>query len=235
MINSRTVPLTATLAKCAFLWLVSDAGYYLLLPEFGIEPNYNESPISVALYYGLWANITAVTFRRWYSSGSRYAKWPWFETRMLSYFVWSLALIGPQLFAVFVLPSLPPIGWTESWNPPEIRVATAWYFLPKSLEIVFQQLLLVALVLAFAVGRYTIGKIMAFSAAVFGGAHALLVFTDVPLGFVARYMISAAAFGLMFPYFILHVRNGLAYSYMIHWLYYLATITMPHIFWHPGK
>ncbi len=235
MKDTKTAPFVGQLGKFAALWLVSDAGYYTLLPALGIEASYNASPVGVALYYGIWVAIAAVSFRSLYRDWSRYAAWPPLETRIASLIVWSVALIGPLMFVVFVLPALPPIGWTQSWKPPDIRVATAWYFLPKSIEIVFQQLLIVGLVLALAAQRCTIVTIMICSAAVFGGAHGLLVFADVPLGYVVRFMVAAAVFGLLFPYFILRLRNGLAYSYMVHWLYYIVTVTMPYIFWQPGS
>jgi hypothetical protein len=234
-IDSKTVQLIWQLVGIACLWAGSDVGYYLLLPAFGIEASYNTRPVSVALYYGFWAVLAVITFRSLFNYWSQYAKWPWFEMRIDSFIIWSFALVGPLLFVAFVLPMLPSIGWNEPWSPPEIRVANGWYFLPKSIEIVFQQLLIVALVLALAARQHAIGKIMAYSAAIFGGAHMMLVFADVPLGYVIRFVISAAVFGLIFPYFILRLRNGLAYSYMVHWLYYLATVTMPHLFWHPGK
>jgi hypothetical protein len=73
-------------------------------------------------------------------------------------------------------------------------------------------------------------KISVYCALLFGAAHALLAFGGVPLGYLIRFMISAAAFGFLFPYLILRVRNGLAYSYVIHWLYYAASVVLPHIF-----
>ena len=42
-------------------------------------------------------------------------------------------------------------------------------------------------------------------------------------------MLSAMAFGALFPYLILRVPNGLAYSYIVHWLYYAFTVAMPHL------
>ena len=231
MKDAKAAPFVGQLGKFAALWLVSDAGYYTLLPALGIEASYNASPVGVALYYGIWVAIAAVSFRSLYRDWSRYAAWPPLETRIASLIVWSVALIGPLLFVVFVLPALPPIEWSQSWNPPELRVAGAWYFLPKAVEIVFQQLLIVALVLALAAQRCTIATTMIFSAAVFGGAHVLLVFADVPLGYVVRFMIAAAVFGFLFPYFILRLRDGLAYSYLTHWLYYAVTVSMPHVFW----
>jgi hypothetical protein len=43
-------------------------------------------------------------------------------------------------------------------------------------------------------------------------------------------MVAAALFGLIFPHLILRVPNGLAYSYIVHWLYYAITVAMPRVF-----
>lgn len=224
-----------TLAQIVGIWVVSDAGYYFLLPVFGVQPSYNVGSVAATLYYGFWIGIAVITFWPLYSSWPQYGRWATFENRLTSYVVWSLSFAGCILFAAYVLPSLPTISWTESWNPPEVRVATPLYFLPKSIEILFQQLLVVALVLALSAQQYTFRKISIYCALVFGGAHVLLAFGGVPLGYVARFMVSAAAFGFIFPYLILRVPNGLAYSYMIHWLYYAASVVMPHIFSSPVK
>jgi hypothetical protein len=124
---------------------------------------------------------------------------------------------------------LPPPAWTEPWSPPEVRVATPWYFLPKSIEILFQQLLIVALVLALSAQHYGIRKTSAYCALAFGAAHVLLVFGGVPSGYVVRFVVAATAFGFAFPYLILRVPNGVAYSYIVHWLYYAVTVAMPRI------
>jgi len=176
-----------------------------------------------------------ITFWPVYATWPRYGRWATFQNPLISYVVWSLSFAACIFFAAYILPSLPPITWTESWKPPEVRIATPLYFLPKSIEILFQQLLVVALVLALAAQRYSIRKISIYCALVFGTAHILLAFDGVPWGYVIRFMISAAAFGYMFPYFILRVRNGLAYSYVIHWSYYAASVVLPHIFASPVK
>jgi hypothetical protein len=109
-------------------------------------------------------------------------------------------------------------------------VATSWYFLPKSIDILFQQLLIVALVLALAEQRYSVRSISILCAAAFGAMHVFLAFGGVPPGYVIRFMVSAAAFGLLFPYLILRVPNGLAYSYILHWAYYAISVVLPHMF-----
>lgn len=224
-----------TLAQIAAIWIVSDAGYFLLLPLFGVQPNYNAGSVAVTLYYSFWVGIAVITFWPLYRTWPLYGRWSTFENRLTSYIVWSLAFAGCMLFAAYVLPRLPPIDWKESWSPPDVRVATGSYFLPKSIEILFQQLLVVALVLALSAQHYSLRKVSICCAIVFGGTHILLAFGGVPWGYVIRFMVAASAFGLMFPYLILRVPNGLAYSYMIHWLYYAASVVMPHLFSAPIK
>jgi hypothetical protein len=227
---SQNARLLWRVAPMAALWIVSDVGYYFLLPELGVQPNYNSGPIAVTLYYAFWVGIAVITFWPLYITWPRYGHWATFQNPLASYIVWSLAFAGCLLFAAYVLPMLPSVHWKESWTPPEVITATPWYFLPKSIEILFQQLLVVALVLALAAEHCSLRKISVCCALAFGGAHALLAFGGVPIGYVIRFMISAAAFGLVFPYLILRVRNGLAYSYIVHWLYYAVSVLLPHIF-----
>jgi hypothetical protein len=229
-IDRKKVTLLLTVAQIAAIWSVSDLGYYYLLPILGVQPNYNDGSVAVTLYYAFWIGIAVITFWPVYARWPRYGKWRTFDNRLTSYLVWSLSFAGCLLFAAYVLPLLPSIHWKESWNPPEMVVATPWYFLPKSIDILFQQLLIVALVLALAAQHYSTRRISVYCAIVFGAGHALLALGGVPDGYVIRFMISAAAFGLLFPYLILRVRNGLAYSYVIHWLYYAASVVLPHIF-----
>jgi hypothetical protein len=229
-IDPKRVALLWTIAQIAAIWTISDVGYYYLLPALGAQPNYNGGSVAVTLYYVFWIGISVITFWPVYARWPRYGRWTTFENRITSYLVWSLSFAGCLLFAAYVLPLLPSIHWKESWNPPELVFATPWYFLPKSIDILFQQLLVVALVLAMAAQHYSLRKISAYCAIGFGAAHVLLVFGGVPPGYVIRFMVSATAFGFLFPYLILRVPNGLAYSYVVHWLYYAVSVLLPHIF-----
>lgn len=125
---------------------------------------------------------------------------------------------------------LPPTKWVQPWTPPDVAVATQWYFLPKSFEILFQQLLIAALVLSLSDAKLGLAKISIGCAIAFGSMHVLLGLGGMPLGYVVRFVVAAALFGLLFPYLILRVPNGLAYSYMVHWIYYAITVAMPRIF-----
>lgn len=218
-----------TLVQIAVIWILADLGYYLVLPELGIRSSYNVGPLAIALYYVFWVGIAVITFWPIYATWNRYGQWETFSNRITSYIVWSLAFAGTVLFAAYVLPLLPPVEWVQSFDPPEVRTATPWYFLPKSIDILFQQLLIVAFVLALAGANIPLSRISIYCALTFGAAHVLLAFGPAPVGYVVRFMLAAAAFGFLFPYLILRVPNGLAYSYVVHWLYYAVTVAMPHI------
>jgi hypothetical protein len=215
--------LIRTVGTIAALWTVSDLGYYFLLPAIGVEASYNAGSIAVMLYYVFLVGIAVITF------SDLYRKWTAFEFGLTSYVVWSVSFAGCTLFAAYLLPLLPQTNWAQTWRPPEVVVATPLYFLPKSIEILFQQLLIVALVLALSAQRYSIARISVYCAALFGGMHILLAFGEVPWGYVIRFMLAATAFGSIFPYLILRLPNGLAYSYIVHWFYYAITVVMPRI------
>jgi hypothetical protein len=123
--------------QIAVIWTVSDAGYYFLLPALGAAANYNAGSVAVTLYYAFWIGIAVITFWPLYRSWPRYGRWATFENRLTSYIAWSLAFAACIFFGAYVLPSLPAITWTESWKPPDVRVATPRYFLPKSIEFLF--------------------------------------------------------------------------------------------------
>lgn len=216
-----------TLASIAGIWAASDIGYYLALPVLDQIPNYNEGPVAIALYYVYWTGITVIVFWPVYASWSSYAKWTTFGDRLTSIIIWSLAFAGAVVFAVYVLPALPPFDWREALgSTPELPRATSQYFLPKSVEILLQQLLVVALVLTLSAENFSLRKISIYCAILFGGSHVLLAFGDVPWSYVIRFATVATLFGLAFPYLILRVPNGFAYSYAVHWAYYAITVLM---------
>ena len=235
VINPAKPDLVATVAQIAVVWILSDIGYFFVLPALGVEAKYNIGSVAITLYYIFWTGITVITFWPLYGTWPAYGRWTTFQNRLTSYLIWLFSFGGCLLFAAYVLPKLSPIHWKESWTPPEIMMATPWYFLPKSIDILFQQLLVVALVLALAAHQCSLRQISVCCAIGFGLAHALLAFGGVPAAYVIRFMVSAAAFGFVFPYLILRVPHGFAYSYIVHWVYYAISVILPHIFFASGK
>jgi len=208
-------------------WLLSDMGYYFGLPLLGLSPKYSTDAIPVTLYYLFWVGVIVVLFWPAYATWPRYAAWPTFGNRLVSLTIWIAGFVAMVWFAAWVLPSLPAFYWPEGWGtPPALPLATPSYFLPKSIEILFQQLEVVVVVLLLASRNLNLRQISLSCALMFGGAHLLLLLSNVPLGYVTVFTISAFLFGLVFPYFILRVSNGFAMTYAIHWGYYALILLL---------
>jgi hypothetical protein len=226
--GAQIAQLIRTIALLAAIVVVSEIGYYFLLPALGLRTSYNASSFAIALYYALWAAIVVITFR------SLFRGWSPFESRRMAYVLSFFSIAALALFAVVLFPLLPPINWREPWAPPGLPLATSWYFLPKSVDILFQQLLVVVLVLAFSALQYSLRTTSVWCALLFGAMHLLLTFAGLPTGYVIRFTVAATVFGLVFPYLILRVPNGIAYSYTTHWTYYAASVVMAHTMYTPG-
>jgi len=225
MLWTANTALIRTLALIGGLWVASDLGYYLILPRLSLIPDYNQSPVSIATYYFFWVGVAVILFFRIYCTWPVYAKWIAFENRRLSLALWIGFFAAATTFTGVILPALPPFQWPADWGvPPDLPLANTLYFLPKSIEILFQQLLVIALVLTLAAEGFSLRKTSIFCALLFGGVHVLLVFDQVPWSFVIRFVVLATIFGLVFPVLILRVRNGFAYAYALHWGYYALTI-----------
>ena len=143
--------------------------------------------------------------------------------------VWTgvpFAALAFAAFAWLVVPRLPQTEWTQTVSPVEFFWATSWYFLPKSVEILFQQLLIAALVLALRDTGLRLRKIAAVVALLFGAFHLTLALSYPNPLYVVRYSVAAAIFGAIVPYLLLRRRHGFLISYAIHWAYYALDITI---------
>lgn len=218
-----------TVALVGALWVLSDLGFYFLLPALGVTPDYNASGLAVALFYAYWIGLGVILFWPVYATWPDHARWPTFQRPAFSAAVWTLFFVAAILFVGWLMPALPPFDPTGRQNPPDLPQADPWYFLPKSVDILFQQLLVVALVLALAGTGRTLRQISVICGLLFGISHVLLLFGGAPVGYVVRFTAMATLFGLAFPWLLLRVRNGLAYSYMIHWVFYAGAVIVARI------
>ena len=93
------------------------------------------------------------------------------------------------------------------------------YLVSKSFEVLFQQLIIVALTLLLAAtGLSMTGIVLAFLG-LFGVLH-LPVLRVVGKGLGMSYTIAAATLAAVFPVLILRFHSGFVYSYALHWFGY---------------
>jgi len=95
------------------------------------------------------------------------------------------------------------------------------YLASKSFEILFQQILIVLLILWLSqLGISIFGIIISF-AILFGLGHYYLIYSIGKL-FGTIFTVSSIFSAIIFPILIIYVPWGFIYSYFIHWMFYIS-------------
>lgn len=210
-----------TIAIIAGAWSLASLGYFRLLPVLGAEVGYNDAPVFFATYYAAWAAVIVAVFRAPFQRVAQQV-----SAGHAAAVAAMVILFGG--YALFLIPRLPATEWSYAQTPVEFFWANSWYFLPKSVEILFQQVLIAALVLALDALGLTLRRISVLIAVLFGGFHLTLALAYPNPLYVARYSVAATIFGAMVPWFLLRLRGGFLISYTVHWSYYAADIAAIH-------
>jgi hypothetical protein len=191
--------------------------------------SYNSSPIAISIYFAIWAVITIFNFWGLYRK--------WFDKHLHIWLYGGLSIVSAgliwgliYLFSQFSTPSGPLLSpYTD------ILFATTWYFLPKALEILIQQLLVTVLVLELFFRFESIKKVLLGYVLCFGGAHVVLyLLNGAPLPYSIIMTGGAFVSSLIFPFLILRVRGGFVYAYMIHFIFYVILAMLLHAWPPPG-
>ncbi|MFZ1481639.1 MAG: hypothetical protein WAT25_12805, partial [Paracoccaceae bacterium] len=155
----------------AVLWLVSSQAYYALVTTLGLDSGYDAAPVLFAAYYLTWAAVALWLFRALIADNLGHTTVAREGLAMLP------VLVGFALFVVYGLPLLPKVSELRAPSePPEFMFSSAWYYLPKSADILFQQVLAASLILTAARAGYRLLPIALGMAVAFGGFHLLLAF-----------------------------------------------------------
>lgn len=212
--------LLAVIAVMAVTWGVSAVGYYEIIAALQLSAGYNDAPVLFTLYYGGWALVAFLLFRPALNDWSNHAP-PGNDRYALA--VLFCLFCG---FALVVLPLLPEPDPPDDPALSDIIVAEPTYFLPKTVEILFQQILVAALVLVLRAQGLSMRLLSATTALLFGGIHVTLAFTGATELYVFRYTLAATLFGAVAPYLLLRVRHGMALAFGLHWGWYAFDATV---------
>ena len=222
-IASLFVQMAPTFALIALLWSVSSWGYYALVEVLEIESGYDDAPVLFAGFYFGWTLLALWLFRRTLRS----------EMSRPVFFGHAITLAPLLLiyaaFVTFALPLLPDVSVVRApRNPPEFMFASACYYLPKSVDILFQQVLVAVMVRRADVVGLPIRTISILMAILFGGFHLTLALDGFTPLYVARFTVAATLFGLIIPYLYLRKRHGFRWAYGLHWGFYALDATITH-------
>lgn len=210
-------------AIVAALWSLSSYLYFWLEPRVGAQIGYNDAPIVFAFFYALWSAMAFAIFQRDYRRlGDLSATWGRGAAIAVAVFV-------AAAFVLTVAFKLPTMEWDRPNTPVQFFHATGWYAVPKSMEILFQQLLVAALVAAVWRQGYRLWQISCVVAVLFGAFHLTLGLSYPNPLYVMRYSVAATIFGALVPVFLLRVPNGFLISYAVHWIYYAVDYVAIHL------
>lgn len=205
----------------AALWSVSSFGYYQIKDQLGLSNGYQDAPFLYSTYYLGFTVLAALLLRH------RLRAWAPPAHGILPI----LAVIGMIAgFGLVVLPALPEIDLSLApRDPPEFMFADATYYVAKSFEILFQQCLILALVLLLHAFGWQVLRVGVVTAALFGLFHLSLILNGASGFYVARFTIAATCFGAVVPSLLLATRNGATLSYGLHWGFYVADNIFTHV------
>jgi hypothetical protein len=189
----------------------------------GLENGYNDAPLLFAKFYLLWTILAMIWFRPIFTGAMRRI-----SLRADAVAVLPLVVVFGG-FILLVLPALPEIAVSRApADPPEFMFASAWYYLPKSFDILFQQVLTAAVIRTAAGQGFSLVATSIGMAALFGGFHLMLAFDGFTPTYVLRFTIAATLFGLLAPYRYLRMRRGFLWAYGLHWSFYALDATTTH-------
>ncbi len=234
-------PLWIVLVKIFALWMLVNVGCYTLLPLFGFDTSYNSEPIAIALYFLGWVVLCIFcfgdVFRAWKNEGKPIGMFRfWKPKKPQIWMIVAQSLAGAMLIWMLIY----GFSFSPALKGPilapytDILFSTPWYFLPKSVEILIQQILLTALVLTFHLRFRSFRKVLVGYLTYFVGAHLLYLFAGMPTMYWAIITMGALLSTVVFPYLILRVRGGFVLTYILHLVFYLGLAMFLHTWPPPG-
>ncbi|WP_313137758.1 hypothetical protein [Paracoccus jeotgali] len=128
-----------TFAAAISIWTAATISYYWLLGPLGVQDGLNDAPVFYAAFYAVWSGAAYLAFRR--------PHFGWLTAELVGRHVGPGILLAIVLFGIAAIgiPSLPGLPLGASDGPPHPFKMTSAYFLPKSAEILLQQLLIAAI------------------------------------------------------------------------------------------
>lgn len=222
-------PLHVVVGTVAAFWAVANLGYYYLLPALGHSLDYNQSSLPIALYFLAWSIVSILYFWRLFGSQIHLDYTIW------KYAVQSLALAALIATLVYLLSFFPSVRGPLLSPYTDLLFVTPWYFFPKAIEVLFQQILIATLILEFYDRFRSFNTVLTNYALTFVGSHiALFALGGAPGVYAGSITLWAAASTWVFPYLILKVRGGFVYAYAIHLVSYVFLAMILHTWPPPG-
>lgn len=195
----------------AVIWMAATLSYYWLLVPLGVEDGLNDAAVFSAVFYTAWAAVAFLAFRR--------SHFGWLTAEMLRRYVRPVIFLAIMLFAIAAIgiPSLPGLPLGSPDDPPHPFEMSSAYFLPKSAEIILQQILIAVITIELKSHQLTDIKVAALVGLLFGSAHMMLAYIYPELFVVVRLTVAGSFLGALAAWLMLRLRGGFLVSYTVHW------------------
>ena len=220
-------PLLYTLIKVSAIWGFANLGYFVLFPLFHIPLSYNTAPEAIALYFFGW--FIASVYLCWDVLEE------WLPEKSFAWRYGAQAIASAIIiwFAIYEFSALPIPAGKKLIPYSDLLFATPWYFFPKSIEILVQQVLITTMVLSFARYYKSLSTVMLNYAFFFGGGHVVLfASSSAPTPYALMMTFTALLSTFIAPYMVLRVRGGVLINYVLHILVYIIIASTLHT-WPP--
>ncbi|HMU61455.1 MAG TPA: hypothetical protein PKA66_06715 [Gemmatimonadales bacterium] len=209
-------PFALDAGTLALLWLAGWGGSFGLIRK---GATYLTHPLVTSGVFLLFSLLAAMLFR------------PWLEPLVSTVAAPSVLVLVAAVVLTIAVYALAP-RWLRrpddliARHPEEFYLPMQYrYLVPKSFEILFQQLIIVVLTLRLAATGLPLPAVVL----VFLGCFALL---HLPMLLLVRrrvgiaYNLASLTLAAVFPLLILRVPSGVVYSYAAHWFFYtMAALT----------
>lgn len=200
-----------TFAAAIVIWTTTSLSYYWLLGALRVEDGLNDAPAFYAAFYAAWAAVAFLAFRR--------SHFEWLTVETINRYLPPVGLLAVVLFGIAAIgiPSLPGLPLGPPDGPPHPFEMTSAYFLPKSAEILLQQMLIAVITIELKLRHLSDIKVATLVGLLFGGAHMMwAVVYPEPL-ILFRLTVAALLLGTLAPWLMLRLRGGFLVSYTVHW------------------
>lgn len=205
------------LVAIALLWVASFLMFEFLPAYVGYPLSYGAHPFLSALYYAAWLGAVLAFYPHSLERLKPSFKGAWWVPLTvvvvctIAFYVYAIPLLTTTAEISSIVAAHPDAPFF-SYGP--------LYFLPKTVEILFQQVLIIETIILIFSFFGTILRTSITFGITFGLLHTLSVL-HVPSDVSMATIVVAVLSGAVLPYLVLKVPNGVVYSFGLHWLFYI--------------
>ncbi len=201
----------------ALLWTASFMMFEFLPAYIGYPLSYSAHPFLSALYYAAWLGAVLAFYPHSLSRLKPSFKGAWWVPLTvvvvctIAFYVYAIPLLTTPAEISSIVAAHPDAPFFD-YGP--------LYFLPKTVEILFQQVLIIETILLIFGFFGSLLRTAVVFGVTFGLLHALSVL-HVPSSISLATIGVASLSGVILPYLVLKVPNGAVYAFGLHWLFYI--------------